>query len=346
MNRLILNTSNSDLTILLDKNGKLFSCILNSKSHHNETMLTAIDELLKQHKLEISKIDEFGIVTGPGSFTGIRVGIATVKAFRDALNAKAKGINNLDLLFNLSVSQNKKIDTVAIKGSEDSYFTAKKINNVVYKFERNLTKSELINLTENPIGMYAEGGIENAFIVKYDAQIMLKTYIDSVDFTLTPVYYQLSQAEREKLKKGKIEIKNFVKADTEKVTEIEQNSIAVNTLSKDEILKIISDKNYKIFVCKFDNVVVGFVIVQITDEVNIVSIAVEKDFRNFGIGTRLIKEVENFTKRKKFSTISLEVSESNITAYLLYKKCGFVVRRTRKNYYADNSNCFEMIKNV
>ena len=194
--------------------------------------------------------------------------------------------------------------------------------------------------------MYAEGGIENAFIVKYDAQIMLKTYIDSVDFTLTPVYYQLSQAEREKLKKGKIEIKNFVKADTEKVTEIEQNSIAVNTLSKDEILKIISDKNYKIFVCKFDNVVVGFVIVQITDEVNIVSIAVEKDFRNFGIGTRLIKEVENFTKRKKFSTISLEVSESNITAYLLYKKCGFVVRRTRKNYYADNSNCFEMIKNV
>ncbi len=346
MNRLILNTANSDLTILLETNGKLFSYVLNSKSHHNETMLPAIDELLKKHKLEINKINEFGVVIGPGSFTGIRVGVATIKAFRDALNVKAKGINNLDLLFNLATSQNEKIDTVAIKGSEDSYFVAKKINDIVYKFERNLTKQELVNLTTNPIGMFENGGIENAYIVKFDEKILFETFLKSEDYSLIPVYYQLSQAEREKLKRGKIQIKKSVKADIDKIIEIEKQSIKVNTLSESEIKEISKNKNYQIFVCKFNDEVVGFVIAQITDEVNIVSIAVLKDFRNLGLGGGLIKKVEKFAKHSGIKTISLEVSKNNITAYLLYQKCGFTLRRVRKNYYADKSDCFEMIKTL
>ncbi len=346
MKRLILNTAESNLTILLEKENKLFFTFLNSTAHHNETMLPEIDKLLKNHKLTINDIEEFGVVVGPGSFTGIRVGVATVKAFRDALNVKAKGINNLDLLFNLAVSQNNKIDTVAILGSTDSYFVAKKINDVVYKYERNLTLKELTSLTKNPIGMYAEGGVENAYIVKFDPQIMLKTYLDSNDYSLMPVYYQLSQAEREKLKKGKFEFKKFNKTDTEKLIEIETNSIVANTLSKQEILDIIKNKNYQIFVCKFNGELVGYVITQITDEVNIVSIAVKREFRNFGIGTNLIKKVENFAKRKELNTISLEVSKTNVTAYLLYQKCGFKLRRVRKKYYSDGSDCFEMAKQI
>ena len=49
MKRLILNTAESDLTILLENNNKLFFSVLNSAAHHNETMLPAIDELLKKH---------------------------------------------------------------------------------------------------------------------------------------------------------------------------------------------------------------------------------------------------------------------------------------------------------
>ena len=132
----------------------------------------------------------------------------------------------------------------------------------------------------------------------------------------------------------------------DKIIEIEKQSIKVNTLSESEIKEISKNKNYQIFVCKFNDEVVGFVIAQITDEVNIVSIAVLKDFRNLGLGGGLIKKVEKFAKHSGIKTISLEVSKNNITAYLLYQKCGFTLRRVRKNYYADKSDCFEMIKTL
>ena len=128
MRKLLINTATDDLFIVLSKDNEIFSHAINSKMHHNETMLPKIDELLKEHKLDVAQIDEFGVVIGPGSFTGIRVGVSTIKAFRDAIGANAKGINNLDYLFALSRKIDSKIETVAINGSRDSYFVAKFIS--------------------------------------------------------------------------------------------------------------------------------------------------------------------------------------------------------------------------
>ena len=61
--------------------------------------------------------------------------------------------------------------------------------------------------------------------------------------------------------------------------------------------------------------------------------------------TRLIEKAEQLAKQNNIETLSLEVSYNNITAYLLYKKLGFIGRRTRKNYYSDGSDAIEMIKN-
>ena len=133
MNTLIINTANENLEIVLKKQDDIFCKILNSSSHHNETMLPAVDEILKQNNLNIKDVDKVGVVIGPGSFTGIRVGIATIKAFRDALNIEAKGINNLDYLFALASKQNKDCKTVAILGSKNSYFVATLVNGMVYK---------------------------------------------------------------------------------------------------------------------------------------------------------------------------------------------------------------------
>ena len=153
MNTLIINTANENLEIVLKVQNQVFCEVLVSKSHHNETMLPAIDQILKQHNLEIANISQLGVVIGPGSFTGIRVGIATIKAFRDSLNIEAKGINNLDYLFSLAASQNPECNTVAILGSKDSYFVATKVNGKLYKYERNLTGEELKHVAANtPIG--------------------------------------------------------------------------------------------------------------------------------------------------------------------------------------------------
>ncbi len=346
MNLLLINSANEELTILLCKNNKLFFCAEKNKQHHNEIMLTKIDQLLTEHNLKIQDIDEFGVVLGPGSFTGIRVGVATVLSFKDALQKSAFGLNNLDLLFYLAKNQNENVNTVAILGSKDCYFVAKMINGIIYKYEHKLTLNELKQVAENKsIGMFSADENVNCFVVKFDAKVMLDCYLKNKMQTLTPIYYQLSQAENEKLKHAKIKILSARKKDLKTIAELENRNIKTNKISQQEIENMFVSKNYKFFVAEINEKLVGYIILQITDEVNITSIAVEKQFRNIGVASLLIKRGEKFAKTL-LNKISLDVSENNISAYLLYKKLGYVIRRKRKNYYEDGSTCFEMEKNL
>lgn len=347
MNKLIINTANEELEIVLSIGDNVFSKSDKSRSHHNETMLPLLDELLKSHNLKIRDIDELGVVVGPGSFTGIRVGIATIKAFRDSLGIYAKGINNMDYLFHLAKSQDDKIDIVAIKGSRDSYFVARLIDKVVYKYERNLSLEELKYISKgNKIGMFVADENLNVYVVKFDPKVLLKCFDDSADENLIPIYYQLSQAENEKLRRKNFEILKPTKDELNLVAKIEQDSIEYNRLKLEDFLQMYDNSNYEIAVGKLDDEIVGFILIQITDEINITSLAVKKEFRNLGVGTKLLNWLENFALSKNIDTISLEVNSKNITAYLLYEKFGFTVRRERKNYYSDGNTCLEMMKKV
>lgn len=347
MNKLIINTANDDLLMVLKTEDQVFFKLNSSKMRHNESMLPLLDEILNEAKLKIENINEFGVVIGPGSFTGIRVGISTIKALRDALNSKAKGINNLDFLYALASSQNKDIETVAILGSRDSYFVAKKMGETLYKYEHNLTLEELKKVSGmSPIGMFKMDENVNCFVVDVNPNILVECYENSNDETLIPVYYQLSQAENEKLKTGIVEIIEAQEQDIDKALKIETESMLTNALQKQDFEKALTDENYKLFVCKFNGDIVGFILLQITDEICVMGVAVEKSMRNIGVATRLFNKSMEFAKSININTISLEVSEKNLTASLLYQKLGFSSRRIRKNYYADGSNAVEMFKQI
>lgn len=62
---------------------------------HSNTLLNDIDKLLNETQVELSEIDLFAVATGPGSFTGLRIGIATVKALAATLDRPCVGIPTL-----------------------------------------------------------------------------------------------------------------------------------------------------------------------------------------------------------------------------------------------------------
>lgn len=70
-----------------------------TKGSHAEVLLKNVDELLKKCKLDISDIDGFGVAIGPGSFTGLRIGLATAKGLALASNKPIVGISTLKALF-------------------------------------------------------------------------------------------------------------------------------------------------------------------------------------------------------------------------------------------------------
>lgn len=98
------------------------------------------------------------------------------------------------------------------------------------------------------------------------------------------------------------------------------------------------NENSNVIVAKLDNVVVGFAAIWRTiDDAHITNIVTNKNYRNIGIGSKLLEELIKITKEYKLSSITLEVHEENISAQNLYKKYQFKILGKRKNYYKDKA---------
>lgn len=66
------------------------------KVSHSNTLLADVDRLLAESRISLSDIDLFAVATGPGSFTGLRIGIATIKALSATLDRPSAGIPTLE----------------------------------------------------------------------------------------------------------------------------------------------------------------------------------------------------------------------------------------------------------
>jgi tRNA threonylcarbamoyladenosine biosynthesis protein TsaB len=70
--------------------------------HHEMSLLREltprIDELLSEHSLELNGIEGLGVSIGPGSFTGLRIGLATAKSIAYSLGVPIVGLNTLEIL--------------------------------------------------------------------------------------------------------------------------------------------------------------------------------------------------------------------------------------------------------
>ena len=103
MKILALDTSTMMATCaILDENRVLGEYSLNQEETHSEKLVPMVKEVLGSLDLKVSDIDLYGVSIGPGSFTGLRIGVATVKAFAHLFNKPVVGISTLEALaFNL-----------------------------------------------------------------------------------------------------------------------------------------------------------------------------------------------------------------------------------------------------
>ena len=114
---------------------------------------------------------------------------------------------------------------------------------------------------------------------------------------------------------------------------IQVNNNFTNVFNLEDILKSDIDKIYGYY---DNNKLVGFIhISKLYEVMDIINIVVDKEYRNKGIGTKLLNYiVDNY---KDINSIMLEVNENNNNAIDFYKKNDFKIINTRKNYYKDGN---------
>lgn len=78
--------SMSSSVALLDEEKMLAQFSINHKKTHSERIMSQIESMLLAADIDIENIDAFAVSVGPGSFTGVRIGVATAKGFAQALN--------------------------------------------------------------------------------------------------------------------------------------------------------------------------------------------------------------------------------------------------------------------
>ena len=99
MKILAIETSSSTLSVAVCIDSKIVcEYFYNAGMIHSEVLISVIETALKNVDLTIKDIDKFAVSSGPGSFTGIRVGMTVVKTLAQSLKKPVVCFNCLDIL--------------------------------------------------------------------------------------------------------------------------------------------------------------------------------------------------------------------------------------------------------
>jgi universal bacterial protein YeaZ len=121
---LAFDTSSKTVAVaLLQDDVILYDAIINVDLNHSEVLLPAIDQACLQTKIKISEIDLFASTIGPGSFTGLRIGVSTLKGLMLATGKPAVGISSLAALA-LNVGKSSKIICSAMDAGRGQVYIA------------------------------------------------------------------------------------------------------------------------------------------------------------------------------------------------------------------------------
>lgn len=223
-----IDSSAKSASAAITENGKIISSVYtNTGLTHSQTLMPMVDEVLKASGSELNEIGLIAVNNGPGSFTGIRIGVAAAKGMSDASGIPCVGISTLESMAYNFVGIKDSIICAAMDARCNQVYTA--LFQITDDGVQRLTEDEAISITELDkrlkkygktkilVGDGAEicyNAIEGEDIVLANQKLRYQDAVgvchaaesrSTEDYIpgekLEPVYLRLPQAQRELSKK-------------------------------------------------------------------------------------------------------------------------------------------------
>ncbi|MBQ9276446.1 MAG: tRNA (adenosine(37)-N6)-threonylcarbamoyltransferase complex dimerization subunit type 1 TsaB [Clostridia bacterium] len=191
MKAILIDTTSQNLCLVLIDGEKTFASEHEvGKSGHSKVLMPYLDELLSHANVKVDELDTIGVVVGPGSFTGIRIGVATATALAFSLNAKRIAITSFELL-----AYSRKKASLAVDAGHGNLYVAECENGKVVStdfIDGDVAKTVNRKKFEfEPAKKYSLSAVL-ALVAKEKAE--KAEYVQVFE----PYYMRKSQAEREK----------------------------------------------------------------------------------------------------------------------------------------------------
>lgn len=314
-----------------------------------------LKNMMDKQQLQVKDVDLLACSEGPGSFTGIRIGMATIKAFSDACNKPVTGISSLEALAYEVIEQKGRKDCKILSmidaRNDNVYFSVYRIKNgnlSVYKNPDVMSMSDVVEYVNFVEPLYIIGDVFKeklepllrAKISKEQAQardVVQHEYINSTGIMagaiglaafdkydigdygdsdeIMPMYLRRPQAERQR--DGGDDKIDIVEMTFSDIEEIKMNYEKFPNIWDFNTFEDDS-KTSKYMVAKQNYQIVGFISTQtVLDELEIMNIVTRQDKRNRGIASNLISYV---IRKNNVNKINLEVNENNKVAISIYKE--------------------------
>lgn len=222
MNILAIDTSTMISTVTISDGKEILGDFnVNQQKTHSESLVPMIDYLLKLLGMEVADIDKFVIACGPGSFTGLRIGMTIAKTLAQATESELLPVSTLLALANNSSSERLKVPMLDARGNrvygavydkdfkeliKEDLYTIDEFSSLVNDLDEEIeligTMNEKYgdrfkNAKKLPLNFNNSIGRSLVKIALEDESSPRKLY------EIRPNYLRLSQAERELLKNDK-----------------------------------------------------------------------------------------------------------------------------------------------
>lgn len=325
---------------------------------HAEALAPMVEAVMREAGLGFADIDRLGVTTGPGTFTGQRVGLAFMRGLRLALKIPLVGVTTLEAMAAAAAAETGVGDVAVLHEARrgevyaalfDAHQTILPVQ--VAEFATMMMQIDSRAAAARPLVLAGTGAEAAAAYFAQRGRTVLVSTIRQPDARFVaelaarspapadtharPLYLRAPDA---RLAPGAIRVRPAGPADAALLAGLHGASFD-EAWDAESFAGMLSAPGGLGFVAEANAVALGFAVARVAaDEAEILSVGVLPAYRRSGVGRLLLARAAAAAHEAGAAAMFLEVAARNLAAQKLYEGLGFAGAGRRKAYYPDGDD--------